>query len=66
MPACPVPDCPNPREPRHYLCRACWYALPVPQRRRLRLEDPRALERLSSLYRQVAAGTPLAHVEVPA
>lgn len=66
MPPCPVRGCDGEREPRQYLCRRCWYALPVEQRRRLRLTDRRALERLARLYDQVCTGTTPADVEVPA
>jgi hypothetical protein len=52
------------RRPGHYLCATCWAHVPRTARRALARRDPRAAARLRALYDQLAAGTPLTHLEI--
>jgi hypothetical protein len=47
-----------------YLCYGCWGNLPGPARAALYRRDAKARDRLQELYRQVAAGVPLAEIQV--
>lgn len=58
------PACPQTRAPGQYLCRGCWFALPVAARRALNLRDRRSMARLQELLAQVRAGRALGEVEV--
>ncbi|MFJ7034901.1 hypothetical protein ACIQUE_29160 [Bacillus cereus] len=59
-------SCRAPRNPRTYLCRSCWYQLPVTTRVRLTRPDSYALARLRELNGQLTAGVPLGEIEVAA
>ncbi|WP_256096567.1 hypothetical protein [Streptomyces sp. LUP30] len=58
------PACPARRHRGHYLCSACWRALPATTRGRLSRRDPHAFRRLRELHGQIAARVPLAVIRV--
>lgn len=59
------PGCPSGMKgPGKYLCLGCWNTLPMAQRRLLNRRDSHAMDRLQELYRQLAAGVPLAEIGV--
>lgn len=59
------PGCPTGRrQPRQYLCLACWRTLPAATRGRLARRDARAMLRLRQLHAELEAGTPLAVIRV--
>lgn len=59
------PACPSGRKGTgKYLCLSCWSTLPVAARRHLNRRDSRAFARLRELHTQLAAGVPLAEIEV--
>lgn len=58
------PSCSLPRQADHYLCRACWSALPDRARASLTRRDRLALPRLRELLDQIHDGTPLDKIEV--
>lgn len=60
----PCPCCRQPKGAGKYLCFACWGNLPCTARRALSRRDSKAVDRLQELYRQVAAGVPLAEIQV--
>lgn len=63
-PDCPTRTCPRRRDRRHYLCNACWRALPADTRGRLSRRDARAFLRLRQLHAALADGTPLGIIRV--
>lgn len=58
------PSCRLPRQAGHYLCRACWSALPSRARASLNRRDRLALTRLRELIDQIRDGVPLTEIEV--
>lgn len=60
----PCPCCRQPKGPRLYLCGLCWGTLPGLVRRSLSRRDSQARGRLVELHRQIAAGVPLAKIQV--
>lgn len=58
------PSCKGPKRRHHYLCLACWYALPAPSRRALSARDPNAPLRLLELHRQLQDGVPVGEVRI--
>lgn len=50
----------------HYLCRGCWFQLPVETRRRLWRRDAGARDRLFQLFSAIRRGVPLARIAVGA
>jgi hypothetical protein len=60
----PCPCCKQPKGSGKYLCYGCWGNLPGPARAALYRRDDKARDRLQELYRQVAAGVPLAEIRV--
>lgn len=65
MTATRCPGCPSGMKgPGKYLCLGCWSTLPMTARRALSRRDSKARTRLQELYRQTAAGIPLAEIRV--
>jgi hypothetical protein len=60
----PCPSCRQPKAQRLYLCGMCWGSLTGLARRALSRRDSKAMARLQELHRQLAAGVPLAEIEV--
>ncbi|GAA4663061.1 hypothetical protein [Streptomyces youssoufiensis] len=60
----PCPACRGERRSGHYLCRACWAALPRAARRALARRDHLAMNRLRHLHDQLTAGVPVHKIEV--
>lgn len=58
------PSCSLPRRAGHYLCGACWPALPARARTSLTRRDRLARTRLRELLNQIHDGTPLDKIEV--
>ncbi|MFJ9895261.1 hypothetical protein ACIQPR_18290 [Streptomyces sp. NPDC091280] len=58
------PSCALPREVGHYLCLACWRALPARAQASLKRRDRLARSRLRELLDQLHDGTPLDRIEV--
>lgn len=64
MATTPCPSCRQPKGPGKYLCWTCWGSLSGLARRALSRRDSKAMDRLQELYRQLAAGVPLAEIRV--
>lgn len=60
----PCPKCREPKNPAHYLCRACWFSLSAAARRALNRRDTIAAQRLLELHRQIRRQVPLAEIVV--
>ncbi|MFI1723889.1 hypothetical protein [Streptomyces sp. NPDC020489] len=60
----PCPCCRQPKARSLYLCSLCWGTLPGLTRRALSRRDSKAMDRLQELHRQLAAGRPLAEIQV--
>ncbi|MBT3164019.1 hypothetical protein HTV80_12955 [Streptomyces sp. Vc74B-19] len=58
------PGCPGARKFGHYLCPACWAALPRAARQALSRHDPHAHARLRQLLDQLTAGIPPHRIEI--
>lgn len=57
-PACQV----RRKFPHYYLCKSCWFSLPVDSRRLLWRQDADARRRLFRLYEALSQGRPLAQI----
>lgn len=62
-----VTDCPSCGKRKwryHYLCGACWHALPDASRSALSYRDARATLRLIQLHRQLNDGVPVHEIRI--
>jgi hypothetical protein len=65
MPTTPCPTgCKRHRDAGKYLCRTCWYRLPVDTRKALTRRGAGAIDRHRALLDAIAAGTPLTDIRI--
>lgn len=58
------PACAAPKAKTQYLCKPCWFSLPLTARTALKKPDMQAFRRLSDLLEQIRNGVPLGEIEV--